>query len=128
MQSRIGWHIQQVDKAMAAIAVTEIQRALAEFQQAFDQSQPVIEVTPREPWPPEWLEILLRVTNTITRGLVWFLGICVLTFLVWAQTASLLITGMTLGLSLLFWLFSGEHWWSVMFPLGAIGILLVFIL
>jgi hypothetical protein len=128
MQSLIGWHIQEISKALAVVAATEIKKALEDYQQTFVRHEPVIEATYRKPWPPDWLATILRVTNAITRGLVWFLGICVLTLLVWAQTASLLITGMTVGLSLIFWLFSGAHWLSVLFPLGAIGVVLVFLL
>jgi hypothetical protein len=128
MQSRIAWHIEQVDKSCAAIAVLEIQKALEEFKQAFDRKGPIIEAAYHEPWPPEWLATLLRVINAITRGMLWFLGICVLTFLVWLESGSLVWIGLTVGLSLIFWLFSWGHWWSVLFPIGAIGFLVVFIM
>jgi hypothetical protein len=128
MQSRIGWHMEQADKAYMAIAVIEIQKTLDAYQQAFEPAGQVIEGTYREPWPPEWLATLLRVTNTITRGLVWFCAICVLTLLVVVANGSLVWLGLTLGLSLVVWLVSGRHWWSVVIPIVAIGVLVVFFL
>jgi hypothetical protein len=128
MQSRIGWHMEQADKAYAAIAALEIQKTLEAYKQAFAPAGQVIEATYREPWPPEWLATLLRVTNTIIRGLVWFLGICVLTLLVVVANGSLVWLGLTLGPSLFVWLVSGRHWWSVLIPIVAIGFLVVFIL
>jgi hypothetical protein len=128
MQSRIGWHMEQVDKTFMAIAVIEIQKTLDAYQQAFEPAGQVIEAPYREPWPPEWLATLLRVANAITRGMLWFCAVCVLTLLVWAQSGSLVWLGLTVGLSLIFWLFSWGHWWSVLFPIGAIGILVVIIM
>jgi hypothetical protein len=128
MQSRIGWHMEQADKTFMAIAVIEIQKTLDAYQQAFAPAGQEIESTYREPWPPEWLATLLRVTNTIIRGMLWFLSICVLLLLVVVADGSLVWLGLTLGLSLLVWLVSGRHWWSVVIPIVAIGVLVVFIL
>jgi hypothetical protein len=48
--------------------------------------------------------------------------------LVVVANGSLVWLGLTLGLSLFVWLVSGRHWWSVLIPIVAIGVLVVFIL
>jgi hypothetical protein len=128
MEAKVAWSQEQMEKAFAAVAILEIQKALEEFKQGFDRPQPVIEGTYRKPWPPDWLATLLRVINALTLGLVWFLTIGVLTLLVWAASGSLVWIGVTLGLSLIFLLFSWGNWWCVGFPLGAITFLVVFVL
>jgi hypothetical protein len=127
-QSLVGWYIQETSKATAVIAAIEIKKALEDYQQTFTRPEPAIEGSYREPWPPDWLETLLRVTNAITRGLVWFLSICVLTLVVWAASGSFVWLGLTVGLSLLFVLYTGGHWLGVLFPLGAIIGLVVIVL
>jgi hypothetical protein len=130
IQSRIGWHMEQSDKAYAAIAMLEIQKVLEEFKQSFDRkddfnSSPVIEVTRKEPGIPAWLRTLLHVTKLMTVGIFWLIGLCILTFLVWAASGSIVWIGLTLGLSFIGWLFLREHWWSVPIPFVAIGTLFV---
>jgi hypothetical protein len=129
IQSRIGWHMEQSDKAYAAIAMLEIQKVLEEFKQSFDRkgdlNSTIIEVTRKEPGLPAWLKTLLHVTKLMTVGIFWLIGLCVLTFLVWVASGSIVWIGLTLGLSFIGWLFLREHWWSVPIPFVAIVLLFV---
>jgi hypothetical protein len=129
IQSRIGWHMEQSDKAYAAIAMLEIQKVLEDFKQSFDRkgdlNSTIIEVTRKEPGPTNWLRSLLHVTKLMTVGIFWLIGLCVLTFLVWVASGSIVWIGLTLGLSFIGWLFLREHWWSVPIPFVAIVMLFV---
>jgi hypothetical protein len=125
IQERIAFYQQLMDTAVAEIVATAIRNAIKEFQQPPVREQPVIEVTPPTPGLPLWLEDLPHTATTLLINVAWLSGLLAGLFLSWVGAGSFLWSvfwsGVTVFVTALLWDWVGEHGWSVLLPLAAVG-------
>jgi hypothetical protein len=109
----------QVESGIAEIVASVIRQAIHDLQHPPVPPQDVLSV-PAKPSRPAWLAFLL----TAPRFLVWLTGMAAWLLMGWLSTGgSVFQTALAMLFPLVLWRFVGSSWWSVILPLGAVGLL-----